>query len=80
MKFIVQEIQKDSNGNVALLPAIVRDDRDQAESAYYSILSFAAVSSLPVHAACIYNEEGVPVMNKAYYHIPEPEPEPNVSE
>lgn len=47
---------------------------NQAESAYYSILSFAAVSTLPVHAACIYAEEGIQVMNKAYYHYSEPEP------
>ena len=74
MKFIVQEIQKDASGNVALLPALIKDDRNQAESAYYSILSSAAVSSLLVHAACIYTEDGVPVVNKAYYHVPEPTP------
>ena len=78
MKFLVTEIQKFENGTVSTLTNDY-DDRNQAESKFYSILAAAAVSELPLHAATMYNEEGVPIMNNHYYHIPEssPEPEPN---
>lgn len=79
MKFLVTEIQKFENGTVSTLTNDY-DDRNQAEAKFYSILAAAAVSQLPLHAAIMYTEEGTPIMNKHYYHVPEPSPEPNVSE
>ena len=41
---------------------------EQAQSAYHTILAAAAVSSVPVHAAAILNEEGQVVEHMAYKH------------
>lgn len=76
MKFLVTEIQKFEGGAIST-PSYAYDDRDHAEAKFYSILAAAAVSQLPLHAAIMYTEEGTPIMNKHYYHVPEPSPEPN---
>lgn len=73
MKFLVTEIQKFEGGAIST-PSYAYDDRDHAEAKFYTILATAAVSELPLHAAIMYTEEGTPIMNKHYYHIPEPEP------
>lgn len=79
MKFLVTEIQKFEGGAIST-PSYAYDDRDHAEAKFYSILAAAAVSQLPLHAAIMYTEEGTPIMNKHYYHVPEPSPEPESNE
>lgn len=70
--FIVLEIQTNTNGTVSMLPPIVKASREEAESAYHSILSFAAVSALPMHAATLLANDGHEIMHQAYTHnIPE---------
>ena len=76
MKFLVTEIQKYAEDQFST-PTYAYDDREHAEAKYYSILAAAAVSSVPTHAAMLFTEDGVPMMNAVYHHIPEPEPEPN---
>jgi hypothetical protein len=76
MKYIVTEIQKFDTGAIST-PSYAYDDRNSAEAKFYSILASAAVSQLPTHACIMYAEDGVPIMNKAYYHVPEVEPEPD---
>ena len=44
------------------------DIREQAESAYYAVLSAAAISSVPVHSVILITEEGYPLMNGHYTH------------
>lgn len=65
--YIVIELQKNAAGNVS---NIVTDKPTlaEAESAYYSILAAAAVSSVPVHSAIIVSEEGFPVKYQCYKH------------
>ena len=75
MKFIVTEIQVWDTGALQT-PTYAFDDRNSAESKYYSILATAAKSSLPVHSCMLYTEEGSFLMSKCYYHPVEPEPEP----
>ena len=70
--FIVLEIQTNTNGTVSMLPPIIKASREEAESAYHSILSFAAVSALPMHAAMLLANAGHEIMHQAYTHnIPE---------
>lgn len=66
--YIILEIQTFANGQVALLPAITKENRQEAESVYHSILSAAAVSALPMHAAVIMTNEGKVIMQQAYTH------------
>lgn len=66
--FIVLEIQTEADGTVKLLPPLVKTARDGAESAFHSILSFAAVSSVAMHAAVLMTNEGTVLEKKAYTH------------
>ena len=66
--YIVLEIQTMGVGQVAVLTPIIKASRDEAESAFHSILSYAAVSSIPMHAAVLMTNEGVVIDRKAYVH------------
>lgn len=55
-----------------------KDNRDDAEKAYHSILAVAATSEHPVHAAVILNEFGTTIRSEYYKHeVQEPEQEDN---
>lgn len=73
--YIVQELQTSGN-TVAFLPAIQKQIKEEAESAYHTIMSAAAVSNVPVHTCIIYDEHGNDCTpgRKYYEHIPTPEP------
>ena len=66
--FIVLEIQTAADGSVTVLEPLVRASRAEAESAYHSVLSYAALSSVPMHAAVLLTNEGVVLERKAYAH------------
>lgn len=74
MKYLVVELQTFENGNMST-PAYAYDDRLSAEAKYYSVLSVATKSALPVHACVLMTSDGRPLMNKAYTHAVETTPE-----
>lgn len=57
MKFIVIEMQTKTDGTVGNL-VWSYDSRNEAESKFHAVLSAAAVSDLPCHAACIMQSDG----------------------
>lgn len=67
MKYIVIELQKSAEGHVS---NIVTEHATlaEAESKFYSILAYAAISEIPVHSAIIVSEEGFPVKHNCYKH------------
>lgn len=65
--FIVIEIQK--NSQIATLVTSY-EDRNLAEQKYHQILSAAAVSSIPIHAAVMLMEDGYQIKKETYYHVP----------
>ena len=80
MFYIVTEIQTNTNNTVGILTNYFTD-RNEAESKYHYVLSFAAKSTLPVHAVSIQTNEGQVIEYKYYKHEqPEPEPEPEGEE
>lgn len=83
MKYIVVEIQKMTDGNIAVLTNNF-DSLREAESKYHNILTYAAVSTLPMHGATLLREDGISLMHKAYYlnvtEEPAEEPLANLSE
>ena len=79
MSFLVIEIQTANDGTVSTL-TYQFNDRNQAESKYHYIMSFAAVSELPLYAAMIVTNLGETIMSGYYNHIPTPEPEQNEEE
>lgn len=74
--YIIQEIQT-NNGQSVLLPAIDKQDKNEAESTWYSKMASAAISTVEVHTVIMYDEHGVMVKQGYYEHIPEAN---NVSE
>lgn len=63
-------IEMQTNGNqTALVPPKTYSDRLQAESAYYSTLSAAAVSTVQVHTVILLDEHGNTIKNDYYEHI-----------
>ena len=65
--FIVIEIQKNQNGQVATLVNSY-EDRNTAEQKYHQVLAAAAVSSLPVHTAAMLMEDGYQIKHESYSH------------
>ena len=72
-QYYVIELQKYVDGSYGDIKHVTWDEdptkaRLKAESKFYEVLSAAAVSELPVHAAIMFTSEGVPIMNQRYVH------------
>lgn len=72
MTYIVIELQTNSDGTVANL-VTAYTDRNTAEQKYHLILSAAAVSQLPAHAAVLLTGDGRTLASQCYRHEEEPE-------
>lgn len=68
--YIIQEIQAQDASRVALLPAITKETREEAESTFYMICAAACVSAVPVHTVATCTHEGLPVpeLTKCFRH------------
>lgn len=77
MKYVVIEIQKGEDGTIANL-VTAHNNLNEAWSKYHGVLSAAAISRLPSHAAVLMEENGTPIAHECY--TVEPEPEPNTEE
>lgn len=66
MKYIVIEIQKFSDGTVAIPPVASYDSFFDALSRYHTILAAAAISEVPVHTAVVLNEVGQEIRLDSY--------------
>lgn len=64
--FIVTELQ--TNGETTAVLTDVFTDEALANQKYYQILSFAAVSTVEIHAAAILNEYGGVLKNECFMH------------
>lgn len=71
LKYLVTEIQTFENGSIST-PSYAYDNRNSAESKYHAILSSAAVSALPCHAAVLTTNEGQILDHASYRHETEP--------
>lgn len=76
MKYIVVEIQKNVDGSVGNLVSAY-DDINAAQSKYHAVLSAAALSQLPCHAAVLLNETGYCIVHEHFIYV---EPEPPIEE
>lgn len=65
--YLVVEMQKQADGSLAHLVDSFTD-RNIAEQKYHTVLSFAAVSDLPVHTAVLLSEEGNVIKKEIYRH------------
>lgn len=65
--FVVIEIQTASDGTASVLHSAYSSE-NQAWSKFHTILSFAAVSELPCHAAVILDNQGSVLGSMQYVH------------
>ncbi len=63
--FLVLEIQK-SDTVAHLLTA--HESREEAEQKFHTVLSAAAVSSVPVHSAMLITDDGTALRSERYTH------------
>ena len=76
-QYYIVEIHKYEDGTFGQLVHVAYDEdpvkaKDKAESKYHEVLSAAAISSLPSHAAIMFNTNGVPMLFQHYEHYIEP--------
>lgn len=67
MTYIVLELQTNTDGTVSNL-VYAYTDRNEAEQKYHFILSSAAVSQLPAHAAVLLTGDGRMLASQCYRH------------
>lgn len=65
--YFVLEIQQQQDGSAAHIVS-QHSARNEAESKYHQVLSAAAVSSVYIHSAVIFDEEGIALANASYHH------------
>ena len=68
--FIVIELQTNSDGTVGNLVWAYASE-NEAYSKYHSVLSAAAISTLPCHACVVLRNDGQLIAAQAYHHIEE---------
>lgn len=64
-------IEMQTNESTAIVPAKTFTDRLQAESAFYTALAAAAVSSVRVHTVLLVDEHGKVIRQDCYEHLTE---------
>lgn len=72
-QYYIIEIQQYVNGEYGHLVHFAYDEnpdkaRLKGESKYYEVLSAAAVSELPSHAAILITADGFPIYHQCYKH------------
>lgn len=77
--YIIMEVQVFADDNIGTL-CYTYSDKNIAEQKYHSVLSAAAVSTLPRHTCFMLMDNGRVVRSESYEHPVEPEPEPDESE
>lgn len=66
MYFII-EIQKNAEGQYLHL-VYTAEDIYNADHQYHLVLSYAAISDLPMHSVSMFTADGEPVKHEAYWH------------
>lgn len=72
--YIVSEFQ--TTGDTTAILNYQFTDKNLAEQKFHEILSYAAISTVPIHAVSILNEYGCVARNEFYEHDVQVEPAP----
>ena len=65
--YVAIELKEKADGSLEV-STFKKDTRDEAEKAFHSILTSAAVSTNPIHSAVILNPEGKLLKTECYKH------------
>ena len=66
MTYIVLEIQKFTDGTIAVPPIATFESFFEAMSRYHSIMATAAISEVPVHSCVVLTETGQEIKMDSY--------------
>lgn len=69
--YVILELQTNGETTAVVSPVQVKETKDEAESVFHSILSYAAVSQVEQHTALILNPQGQLVESKCFKHTQE---------
>lgn len=78
--FLVAEIQTNIDGTIGIPPIASFNTLREAQARYYTILSVAAQSDLPLHSAAIFDNTGRLIERQSFVAIVEEAGEETVSE
>lgn len=73
--FTVVELQR--NGDTLTVLTDTYSDLNQAKSKYHTVLAYAAISEVDIHAASLLDDEGICILHEAFDHMVFDEGEPN---
>lgn len=65
--YVVIEMQT-TDGVTAVVPPVAFDDLNHAYQKFYTVLSAAAVSNVPLHSAVIINDRGELIRTESFDH------------
>ena len=66
--YAIIEMQTAADGGTTLPPVVTKESRDEAWSAYYAVLSAAAVSAVPLHSATLLDGTGAALAHRCFTH------------
>ena len=69
MKYIIVEIQKSSDGTIAVSPVSTAETFFAARSTFHSICASAAISQVDVHTVVLLNDVGQELALESFNHI-----------
>ena len=70
--FIVVEAQVNADKTVGVIPTAYENE-NQAKSKYHTVLSAAAISSVPIHTAFLLTDDGYAISSECFRHEVESE-------
>ena len=73
--YTILEIQTDTNNTVAHLPAIDKENENEALSVYYGKLAYAATSNVYIHTVMLCTIDGRLIKSESFMHGAPYEPE-----
>ena len=68
MKYLIFEIQKSSDGTIAVSPVSTADNLPSARSTFFSICASAAISAVPVHTVVLLTDVGQEIGLESFDH------------
>lgn len=69
MKYLVMEIQTNTDGTINVPPVTTFDKYSDAQTNYYSALAVAVASSFIEHTVCMLNSEGRLIDKQCFKHV-----------
>lgn len=65
--YVVVELQKSDDNTISSLVS-THQTLQEAQSKFHQVLSYAAVSSLPLHSCILLNEDAYVIKTESYAH------------